>query len=413
MKKNLDKLTQNASFCSLAWDHQFMDPTGRVKPCCRFSENERPEEISLNHSRLDQIFYGPWMSDIRKKMLAGERVAGCRRCYQEEDNGKKSLRQRYNDNMMLPIEELVNVDRPRIKWLELAISNACNLACRMCDSRYSWKWFDEEQELFGKTYSKTKVSGIDISNVDPFLDDLVHIKFTGGEPLITKEHWQLIRKLAERPDASEILLNYSTNCTIHPKQEWQELWQRFKLIEFALSFDSADPMESEYIRYPSKFETTEKVTKEFLRMGENPKFNMILRTTVSVLNAWHLPETILWFVKNSNFKPKIINPTHLTHPDFLSITVLPKVLKVQIAQRYQPFIDGWFFNKMEKSLEHIISYMYSKDDTHLLYRLKSYLDKTDSYRGQSFEKSYPQFAGFLDMLGPEDAAYQDRRELDC
>ena len=36
------------TFCSMAWDHQFIDPTGRVKPCCRFAEKFRPKDNNLN-----------------------------------------------------------------------------------------------------------------------------------------------------------------------------------------------------------------------------------------------------------------------------------------------------------------------------------------------------------------------------
>ena len=35
------------TFCSMAWDHQFIDPTGRVKPCCRFfSDTFRTDTVA-------------------------------------------------------------------------------------------------------------------------------------------------------------------------------------------------------------------------------------------------------------------------------------------------------------------------------------------------------------------------------
>jgi len=36
--------------------------------------------------------------------------------------------------------------------------------------------------------------------------------------------------------------------------------------------------------------------------------------------------------------------------------------------------------------------MNSKDDSHLLESLKSYITQTDSYRNQDFFKSYPHFS---------------------
>ncbi len=392
MNRELQELTENPSFCSMAWDHQFLDPTGRIKPCCRFDESQRPPEINLKNNTLSEIFYGSWMSSIREKMRKGELVSGCRRCYEEENNGKSSLRQRYNKNATLPIDELVDLDKPNIRWIELAISNACNLACRMCDSRYSLKWFDEEKAHWGKTKSETKLASIDIQNIKPFVKDLVHIKFTGGEPLLTKEQWQVVDQLIEEADCKNVFLNYSTNCTIYPKDEWVKKWDNFKRVEFALSFDSADPKESEYIRWPARYDTTVETTKAFLDLGKRPNYYVLLRTTVSLLNVWSLPETILWWYENADFTPVAINPTHLTYPEILSVTVLPENLKDKVEKKYQRFIDGDYPEKMKNSLRHIVRYMNSADHTSRIPQLYDYIKKTDNYRKQSFTESYPHFA---------------------
>ncbi len=386
-------LAQNKTFCSMAWMHQFLDPTGRVKPCCRFEEKHRPSENHLEQQSLKDIFEGPWMTDVRSKMLRGETVAGCSRCYQEEAAGKKSLRQRYNQNKMLPIENLIDTQSPDIKWIELAISNMCNLACRMCDSRYSKVWFEEELESFGFTQNKEKSTKTDISQIFPFIQSLVHLKFTGGEPLITQEHWQLIDKIVSERDCSDIFLNYSTNCTIFPKPQWIDIWNRFKAVEFALSYDSRNPQEAEYIRWPAKYDKIDLTTKEFFKIAKNnTKVSLILRTTVSILNVWCLPETIIWWQENNPIKGGRINPTHLTHPSFLSITVLPRHLKNKVTQKYQKYISGNYSPELKEALVYTLNYMSSKDDTSLLKELKPYLEKTDAYRKQNFYESYPQFA---------------------
>jgi organic radical activating enzyme len=385
--KNLSK-----TFCSMAWIHQFIDPTGRVKPCCRFEEKHRPKDHNLQTKRLEEVFYGPWMDEFRKKMLEGQRVDGCTRCYQEEDSGKKSLRLRYNQSKLLPIDELIDLENPKLKWIELAISNDCNLACRMCDSRYAWKWFKEEKEIYGKTFNSIEHSESDIKNIFPFLHDLIHFKFTGGEPLLTKSHWELIDKLLQERNCSDIFLNYSTNCTLNPKEAWIEKWNQFKSVEFALSFDSCDPSESEYIRWPAKYTSTESVTKNFLKLNQQENYTVLLRSTISILNVWNMPETLLWWLENDTRASSIMNPTHLTHPNFLSVTVLPKEIKKTISEKFENFRSSniWSY------LSYIKNYMNSKDDSYLLPTLKDYLEKTDNYRNQSFEKSYPQFKNIFD-----------------
>lgn len=378
------------TFCSMAWNHQYIDPTGRVKPCARFAEKFRPNENNLKLKSLEEVFYGDWMNDVRQKMLSGERVPGCIRCYQEEDSGKKSLRERYHNNAELPMDQFVDLENPKLRWVELAISNDCNLACRMCDSRYAWKWYKEEKELYGETYNDVERSKSDIKNIFPFFNDLVHIKFTGGEPLITKDHWVLIDKLLLERDCKDFYLNYSTNCTIMPKDDWAEKWSKFKTVEFALSFDSADPNESEYIRWPAKFSTIEDVTKKFLELKKTYGFDIILRTTISILNIWHMPETFQWWYEHDK-ENRIVNPTHLTYPNFLSVTALPGHIKDRINNKFNSLQKNISNKKMYDSLEYIKNYMNSKDDSYLLPKLQHYLKQTDLYRNQDFFTSYPQF----------------------
>lgn len=380
----------------MAWDHQFIDPTGRVKPCCRFAEKFRPTENNLKEKTLSEVFYGDWMNDVRAKMLAGKEVTGCIRCYQEEAAGKRSLRERYHDNKDLPVDELVDIDNPKIRWIELAISNDCNLACRMCDSRYAWKWFKEEQELYGKTYNTVEKSKSDIANIYPFINDLVHIKFTGGEPLMTKDQWVLVDKLIAERDCSEIFLNYSTNCTIMPKDNWVEKWSKFKQVEFALSFDSANKEESEYIRWPAKYETTEAVTKRFLELKKSHRFNVLLRSTISILNIWNMPESMEWWWAHDEGL-RVMNPTHLTYPETLCVTVLPKHVKDRVTEKFNQYIASSNNDKINNSLVYIRNFMNSKDDSHLLPDLKKYLEGTDKYRGQNFYESYPQFADIFNI----------------
>jgi organic radical activating enzyme len=374
----------------MAWDHQFIDPTGRVKPCCRFAEKYRPNENNLKEKTLSEVFYGGWMNDVRDKMMRGEQVNGCIRCYQEEAAGKRSLRERYHDSKELPIDQLVDLDNPKIRWIELAISNDCNLACRMCDSRYSWKWFKEEQAIFGTTYNTVEKSKSDISNIYPFINDLVHIKFTGGEPLMTKDQWALVDKMLAERDCSDILLNYSTNCTIMPKDNWIKKWSKFKQVEFALSFDSSNKDESEYIRWPAKYETTEAVTKRFLELKQSHGFHVFLRSTISLLNVWHMPESMQWWAEHDQ-GVQIMNPTHLTYPEILCVTVLPAHIKKRVTEKFDNYILNSSNEKINKSLEYIRNFMNSKDDSYLLPQLKTYLEGTDKYREQDFFKSYPQF----------------------
>jgi len=336
-------------------------------------------------------------------MLAGDKVNGCIRCYQEEDSGKLSLRQRYNKMEDLNPEVLIkDLNVPEVRWIELAISNDCNLACRMCDSRYSWKWFDDELEMYNTTWSKDKKTKSDISKIDSFINHIVHVKFTGGEPLIIPDHYKILDKLSQKNNAKDIFLNYSTNLTIFPKQEIINKWKKFKYIEIAASFDGITDT-WELIRYPSKWTDAESTIQQFFSLSKELDIRIGLRSTISVYNILNMPESFNWWITNWNKysatefnSNQWINPTHLTFPEHLSTTVLPLKYKDIVATKLRK--HNVFDGKLKSSIESQINYMYSKDDSHLLKDLKFYTEHLDKKRNQNFLIANPEFKGLFDGI---------------
>lgn len=392
----------------MPWMHQFIDPEGRVKPCCRFALPKKEEKINgnnLNDKELNEIFFSRFMDEIRSKMLSNEKVTGCLRCYEEEASQKKSLRERYNQRSDLNPKTLItDIKTPKIRWIELAISNDCNLACRMCDSRYSSKWFDMEKEFYGKTFSQTRKTKCDIKKIIPFLNDIVHIKFTGGEPLMTPDHFVLIDKLLQGGRAGDIFLNYSTNLTIPPSSSLIKKWKNFKFVEIACSFDGVGET-WELVRYPSRWKKVEKVLQMFLGLTHKLNCRIQLRSTISVNNILGMVKSFDWWIENWNRhaagtfseSQALINPTHVSFPRFLSTTVLPYKYKMIVAEKLSKESQR-FSGKMKISIENQINYMLSQDHSGYLKELKNYTLHFDKKRGQNFFKVNPELKGIFDNI---------------
>ena len=393
------------TWCSLPWLHQFIDPQGRVKPCCRFLL-PKTEEIksNLREKTLNEIFYSPFMNEVRSKMLKNEEIEGCLRCYEEEMSNKKSLRERYNQrNDLHPNQLISDISAPKIRWIELAISNDCNLACRMCDSRYSTKWFNDEQDFYGKTFSKTKKTKCDINMIFPFLKDAVHIKITGGEPFMTPDHFTLIDKLLEQENTDDISLDYSTNLTIIPGDSLVKKWKHFKHVEIDCSFDGIEDT-WELVRYPSKWRKTKKVIRYFFKLTNECNVHIGLRSTISVNNILGMAESFDWWIENWNRyaafpfnENQIINPTHVSFPRFLSTTVLPEKYKEIVARKLTRQAQR-FSGKLKTSIESQVNYMMSADHSNHLKELKNYTIHFDQKRGQNFFKSNTELKGLFDNI---------------
>ena len=164
----------------------------------------------------------------------------------------------------------------------------------MCDSRYSHKLFDEEQEYLGKTYSKHRHTKANLSSIYPHLKDMKFIKFTGGEPLIIKDHWTLLEYAVEHDYAKNIRLNYSTNCTVWPKKRIVDIWKQFDYIELAISLDSIMPQENEYQRHLTNHSQALANIEKYVEIADEVGININARPTITIYNAYHLPETLEW-----------------------------------------------------------------------------------------------------------------------
>lgn len=372
------------TFCPLLWNHQFIDGTGRVKPCCRFSNSDSPKEMNLRDYSFDDIFNGEWMDTLREKALNGEPISGCVRCYEEELGGKKSLRER----MIARTDtgsKTVNVNKPVVTNLEIAISNDCNLMCRMCDSRFSYKLYDEEVEFKGTSLPHEKRTKVDLQFVYNKLSTLKYLKFTGGEPLTIKDHWDLLGYAVEKGYSKNITLNYSTNSTVWPKEKIVNLWKEFKRVELCLSFDSVVKEENEYLRHLTNQESVIQNIEKYLELQKTIPLHVISRPTITILNMYHVPETIE-FLENKGIP---VNPTHLTKPEYLSVTVLPQHTKDIIKEKFENY--NYTTPNSKKLSHYLLTYMLSADNSRRLPQFLTHTKFLDIKRGQSFKDVYPYY----------------------
>ena len=113
-----------SSYCSSPFVATRQTAYDKISPCA-FG----PIEVQVDHdiSQKDRWNH-PALADLRNKFLAGEKPTECKRCWDEEDAGIKSLRLRTNE--MYGTENKGWEQGPR--ELVIKTTNVCNLACRTC-----------------------------------------------------------------------------------------------------------------------------------------------------------------------------------------------------------------------------------------------------------------------------------------
>ena len=250
--------------CILPWMSIETSPIGTARPCCLAQEEiTKPDgtKYILKENTLEEIYHSEYMQNLRQQFLNGEKPETCRRCWDEEAVGRTSKRinsrirlKEYYDNI-----DWNNTDPDQLWFIDLKLGNICNLKCRICGSWSSSKWAREELDYVPKEHRKDHIANIWMKqgawpreselfwdNLKTLLPNIKYLEFTGGEPFLIQQHFDLLQYAVDNDYAKNIEIHYNTNGTVFPKQH--HIWEHFKHVEVAFSIDNTEAR-FEYERY--------------------------------------------------------------------------------------------------------------------------------------------------------------------
>jgi MoaA/NifB/PqqE/SkfB family radical SAM enzyme len=335
----------NKNFCVLPWVSLEASPIGSVRPCClntrELYKNDH-DKFDLNADGLRDIQNSQDLRELRSVLLNGERPVTCQRCWAEEDAGRTSKR-------MHTIERLKHVipdwewseDAKPLMFLDLKLGNICNLKCRICGSWSSSTYAAEEIKFSNSKDKKDNYHHLMMkqgawprknpafwAEVDTIASEIRYLEFTGGEPFMIREHFDLLQQLVDRGLARQIEIHYNTNGTIYPDHAIN-IWKHFKHVEIAFSIDDLGHR-FEYQRSGARWELVLENLKKFYRCRTNSA-NMSLQVccTINVFNVLYLEDVANW-ISTQQFDFVYWNMLHEIW--YLSIASLPDLVKTKVAE---------------------------------------------------------------------------------
>jgi len=359
----------------------------RISPCA-FG----PLEIQVDaQDSQTQRWNHPELQGLRDKFLAGQQPSECKRCWDEENAGGKSLRLRTLEYYPTAYTDLIETDlwKQGPKEIVIKTSNVCNLACRSCagwDSSYYWPEGEFYKEVYNTTdptrgkynhfmQPRPKMYHLAQSWTDQDLCNVEKIDFFGGEPLLDKEHPKILQRLINNGRSKKITLFYSTNCQQVAGRRLLELWRHFKRVEVFFSID-AQGSQFEYLRWPGKWSRTQRVLEWFLALpNQFPEVEWHFQGSqcVSLFNIasyWHTAD---WLKKTLGG----VYFNIVDHPNYLRMTALPESVKHQIADNIPD--------------DHIARYLFIEpSNPDHLRQFVIWCKRQDLYRKQSFVDTFPE-----------------------
>jgi MoaA/NifB/PqqE/SkfB family radical SAM enzyme len=245
---------------------------------------------------------------------------------------------------MLPDQEWT-IDAKPLMFLDLKLGNICNLKCRICGSWSSSTFATEElANLLPTEDRKTnhhyhmlrqgawpRENPTFWSEIERVSDQIQYIEFTGGEPFMIREHFDMLQGLVDRGIADRIEIHYNTNGTQWPKDA-EKIWQHFKCVEIAFSIDDVEAR-FEYQRSNAVWdEMCANITRFRELRNRHSNIQLQVCSTVNVFNVCYLEELSHW-IEQQNFDFVYWNMMHEAY--YFSISTLPESAKQVIAQRLQ------------------------------------------------------------------------------
>lgn len=367
-------IKESKTFCIYPWIHLHAYPTGEAYPCCH-AEMKPGVVGNCRTQSLEEIWRGEPMQRLRDDMLNERPNAACTRCYEQEQSGFFSGRRSANKHHGHHIKKLAQNPFELTYW-DIRFSNLCNLKCRSCGHIFSSQWYQDQARLAGGDW-KERNSVLNYAGrtetdmweqLEPHLDYVEQIYFAGGEPLLMEEHYRILDEL-ERRGRFDVRLIYNTNFT-HTDLKGRsvfEYWKKFQSVAVGASLDDMG-LRAEYIRKGTNWSHVVQNRRNMLAIC--PQVDFYISPTLSIMNAWHLPDFHRAWVEQGLLRPQDLNVNILQDPVHYRIDIAPQEYKQRLEARYRAHIE-WLQDKDQlqratQGFEAAINFMYATDNTHLI-----------------------------------------------
>jgi len=399
-------------FCVLPWVSLETSPVGTVRPCCLAEDelvNDTGEKFDLAHAEFTAIQNSQSMRELRQDFIDKKQPQTCRKCWREERAGRTSKRMHTLDRLkhILAEESEWTADAKPLRFLDLKLGNICNLKCRICGSWSSSTFATEELNWLGPTADKKASHHYTMlkqgawprenptfwSEIDQVSDQIEYIEFTGGEPFMIQEHFDMLQGLVDRGLAHRIEIHYNTNGTQWPEQA-ERIWQHFKTVEIAFSIDDVGTR-FEYQRSNAVWAEVEANILKFKTLrSQYANIRLQVCSTVNVFNVLYLPELAAWNYAQG-FDYVYWNMMHEAY--YFSVSTLPEGAKQAITVKLRT--SESVSDAAQAEFDRIVTFMNSGAslDGELL-RMK--IADLDRKRGQDLRVVEPEFAQLIGYTGP-------------
>ena len=431
----LDKLSD--SFCAAKWYNATIWLGSGMSTSCHHPPAHLvdKDKVTTNPKLLHNT---PQKKDDRRKMLAGERPAGCEYCWKIEDMGRDAVSDRVYKSKIYPIEALhearaTPADQDvNLRTLEIAFDRTCQFACSYCNPAFSTTWVNDirrngpynglvsdGRNHFTHTHDSSQLFKITESNpyIDAFFSwwesDLHHtlqeLRITGGEPLMSGHTWRLIDWFRDNRGRSQTRL--AINSNLGPQVDVYRLIDSTQglPVEIYTSMEAVG-RQAEYIRDGLDYDLWRQNVQALLDAG----ITVHCMCTINALCLTTLPRLLNELVEwKRTYGRERVNFTLniLRFPSFQSSLVLPDHLRTQFRQdleqwlvshRGRSYLQEHEINQTQRLIDYLDVVKTPHSDAFEMPKLhndfRQFYAQYDQRRNKNFAEAFPELRDFNDSI---------------
>lgn len=376
----------------------------------------------------------------RRKMIAGERPAGCEYCWKIEDMGRDAVSDRVYKSRIYPIEALHEARNTppesdvNLLTLEIAFDRTCQFACSYCNPAFSTTWVKDIQRNgpyanlvsdgrnhFTHTHSNSQL--YKITETNPYVDaffawwetdlhrTLQELRITGGEPLMSAHTWRLIDWFRDNRGKSSTRL--AINSNLGSEVDVDRLLASVQGMDIDLyTSNEATATQAEYIRDGLVWDDWANNIERLLDSGQFRGIHVMATINALCLSTLdQLLECIMNWKLEYGREAISFTLNILRFPSFQSPLVLPDALRTVYRQRLVTWLSHWadseFIHEHEVNhTQRLIDYLdvvktpHSEafDRPRLLNDFRQFYTQYDQRRSKDFVTAFPELKEWYNSL---------------
>lgn len=383
------------NFCIAPWAGIATSPRGGFKPCCWMSHEDSYTGPISRYTNSD------YLERIKNQFLKGEYPKECKSCKMHDDLGISSKRIVENKKWAALGNGWNNYHQSKLQFIDLRLSNICNLGCITCSSLFSSHIQHEIKKHRGSLpdhwsnahHDGPRTAPYSSDDIDGILEAMspnAQIYCTGGEPSLDKKIMKLLEILLDRGYNKTVILKFNSNFQTLNK-DWIKILKKFKGKMYP-SIDGVDSV-AEYIRYPCNWQQVDNNIRYFAQECKK-SWEIEISPTISMLSIFTIEDVLKWTMSlkdDLNLGSKIyVHLGNLLHyPKYFDIRNLPEISKLNITEIFNRLKKDYSMITVEPQIDDIIKYMSQEKETPINLAINS-LDAIDRMRTRSWRISLPQ-----------------------